>query len=217
MVEVQPFSARLHLILAQMYENKGEQRRACAHRWSLVSLTPRRFDRQAELARCLARAGERETALWVLAQAGGSLAPRDVRKLQRVIAEVQGGPLPAARRARGPLQVTATWSQPVDLDLVLITPRGERISALYPGRSGSVSDSHDGRTAEVLALRSVPNGSYRVEIARSIAEKTKSPITGTVLIKAHGRSQVVPFVLGEGHRPIARLSLSRQRVRYRVR
>jgi hypothetical protein len=111
------------------------------------------------------------------------------------------------RLERGALVVTATWNRPVDLDLALVTPRGERITALSEGRRGGVIDSRNGAGAELLGLRWAGNGRYRVEIAHA-AGTASGPINGTVLIKVRGKTQTIPFIISGRSKPLARLELT---------
>jgi len=99
----------------------------------------------------------------------------------------------------------------VDLDIALVTPRGERISALRSTRRGRVAeDSLDGRHAETLALRWAREGSYRVEIAGP--EGWAGDVRGTVLVRARGKTRVLPFALsGRRSLTVATVVLSQRR------
>jgi len=239
MVEVNPYSARLHRYLAEMYRHKGDQRRSCSHLRSVLSLRPSDVSRHLDLARCLASVeGEREAAVRVLTDLSASPAgKRHAARIGRALAALHEGA--AARgpspRTTGALVVSATWDRPVDLDLVLISPRGDRVSALLGARRAWVErDSLDGRAPEVLRLISAPTGAYRVEIARgpgvgeeprdeALARRKKpstrepelsKPISGTILVRALGQSRTIPFVLGAGHgKPLASVTFTTQRVR----
>ena len=239
MVEVNPYSARLHRYLAEMYRNKGDQRRSCSHLRSVLSLRPSDVSRHLALARCLASVdGEREAAVRVLTDLSASPAgKRHAGRIGRALAALHEGatahePSP---RTTGALVVSATWDRPVDLDLVLISPRGDRVSALLGARRARVErDSLDGRAPEVLRLTSAPTGAYRVEIARGpgVGEEPRDealargkkpstrepelskPISGTILVRALGQSRTIPFMLGAGHgKPLASVTVTTQRVR----
>ena len=83
---------------------------------------------------------------------------------------------------------------------------------LHSRRRGSLQrDSRDGRQAELLGLRWAGNGTYRVEVVYSGAGQPKHPISGTVLVKAHGKTKIIPFVLSERSRPLVKLKLQRRR------
>ena len=216
-VEVRPYSSRQHRYLAQMYRNKGDLNRSCSHIWSILSLRPSAVSRHLQLARCLAQIpARRAQALQLLTELSATpLGRRHAANIGRTLASIQATPAVASRPAlstRGALVVAATWSRAVDLDLALVTPRGERISALQGGRHGQVKvDSRDGRSAEVLRLRWAPSGSYRVEIARPSGNT--GPISGTILVRAHGKSRTIPFNLAGPSSPLARVLLTTQRVR----
>lgn len=197
-VDVQPWSKRLHLRLAEMYRNKGDARASCAHRWSLMSLYPKRLDYHLELAQCLVDVpGKRLQAVQVLSKAAKTPeGKRQSRKLGRALSALQRGKKPRARRARGEVVIEATWDQNVDLDLALVTPLGERITALRSSRrGGTVNDSRDGTKAEKMALRWAHNGLYRVEIAPGPGATISGPVRGTLKIKARGKTKTIAFEL----------------------
>lgn len=224
-VEVNPYSTRLQQRMADMYRNKGDLRRSCAHLWSLVSIRPHQLSYNLSLVKCLAAlpAGK-ELALQILSELSAHpKARRHASAIGRALASLQSGSMAsaAARKPRrsGALVVSATWSEPLDLDLAIVTPRGERFSALQGVSGGKVeADSRDGRTAEVLRFARARNGTYRVEVTRPAGGDRSKPITGTIIVKAHGKSRTIPFVLsGDSTRPLARVVLSTKRVRYRYR
>jgi tetratricopeptide (TPR) repeat protein len=209
--EIAPANVRHHRLLAEMYRNKGDLRRSCAHLWSLHSLAPRATDRAVEAAHCLARMPDgRDAAQEVLTDllAAGKLLGRDATRVAKALTDIRAGAVgPTPRAHGGLLTVQATWNQPIDLDVALITPSGERISALQGGRLGGVlNDSRDGRTAETLRLVAIPGGTYRVEITRPAGSGAEA-VTGTVLVQAKGRSQLVPFSIVDGSKPLAQVSV----------
>jgi hypothetical protein len=213
-VEIQPWNVRLHRSLSRMYRNKGELRRSCAHVWSVMSLHPKRLENHLALATCLAELPDgKAQAMQLLTELvrspegkrGGNTA-----RIGRALAKLADGRASERRTDRGALVLKATWDRGVDLDLALITPDGRRISALRAGRRGGVTvDSHDGTSAEVLALRWMRNGTYRIEIGPATEKGLDSgPVTGTLLIKARGKTRAVPFVIQNRVKPVAQLSLT---------
>jgi hypothetical protein len=218
-VDVEPWNAKLHQQLSKMYHNKGNERLSCAHLWSLVSLAPKDMERSLTLARCLAALPTgREMAQKTLADMV-ALSPsrQDMSRLTQVLLEIQRGvakPIPKAEAKGGALNVTASWNQPQDLDLALVTPSGERISALRGGKLASIEvDGRTVGTAELLQSRYLPDGTYRLEIGRAGASPT-GLVSGTVLIQAMGKSQVIPFQLSEQSRPVAQIKVNRVYPRY---
>ena len=212
-VEVQPWNVNLHQDLARMYRNKGDVRRSCAHLWSVMSLYPRRLEHHLALATCLGQLPEeRPRAMQLLSELTRGSGKRDAARIGRALAQLVSGE--ATRRSdpdRGALLIRATWDRPVDLDVGLITPRGRRLSALRTGRQGQASDSRDGQTAEVLALRWIGNGRYRIEITPANGETMTGTVSGTLLVKARGKTRAIPFVLSGGSgagKPVAWLDLS---------
>jgi len=211
-VDVEPGSQRLHRELAELYRNKGELRLSCAHLWSLVSLAPRAQERYVALARCLAGTPEgKEPVVQLLSELAGSARGPEVGSLGRTLAAVRAAVAgPGIPAAGGALSVRATWDQPLDLDLVLVTPRGERLSAMGAPAGVVEADSHDGRTPEVLRLRSLRDGNYRIEVARP--QGAKGAVSGTVMIQALGKTRTVAFAIPEasdGLRALARVSVTR--------
>ena len=215
-VEVRPYSRRQHRYLAEMYRNKGDLNRSCSHLWSILSLRPSAISRHLDLARCLAAVpARRQQAVRLLSDLSATpLGRRHAASIGRTLARVQSatGAATRAPRTRGAVVVTATWSLPVDLDLALITPRGERICASRGGRYGRVEqDSKDGSTPEVLRLRYAPAGRYRVEITRPLGAAKGQTITGTILVQALGKSRTIPFSLSGTSSPLARVRVTLHR------
>jgi len=217
-VEVRPYSRRLHRYLADMYRNKGDLNRSCSHLWSVMSLRPSAVSRHLDLARCLgAIPARRQQAVRILTELSATpLGRRHASLIGRTLTRVQAMPAGAATRplrTRGALVVTATWSLPVDLDVALITPRGERIGALRGSRHGRVErDSKNGRVPEVVRLRYASSGSYRVEISRPAGAAAGKTITGTILVQAMGKSRTIPFSLAGASTPLARVKVAYHRV-----
>ena len=216
-VEVRPYSRRLHRSLARMYRNKGDLNRSCSHLWSIMSLRPSALRRHLDLARCLATIpARRQQAVRLLTELSATpLGRRHASLIGRTLVQVQAATAPSrVTRTRGPLVVSATWSLPVDLDVALVTPRGERICALRDGRYGQVErDSRDGLAPEVLRLRYAPSGTYRVEITRPAGAAPGKTITGTILVRALGKSQTIPFSLASASTPVAGVQVTTHRVR----
>lgn len=212
-VEVQPWNVRLHRDLARMYRNRGELRRSCAHEWSIMSLHPKRVEHHLALARCLAQIPEeRPRAMQLLTElSSGPLGKQrgHAARIGQALAKIAGGEATTDRGIeRGAVVLKATWDQAVDLDLALVTPKGQRLSVLRTGRQGRAVNSSDGRTAEVLALRWAGNGSYRIEVGPGDASAADASVSGTLLIKARGKTRAVPFVVSGKSKPVARLELA---------
>lgn len=224
-VDVEPWSARRHEQLAAMYRHKAEPALACAHLQSLASLAPTDVARAIAAATCLValeNGAGREAAVELLtALAGERLPPGELGKVARALAAARAAAVTprapeAEARIGGPLVVRATWSSAVDLDLALVTPRGQRLSALSTLRAGGIAvDSRDGARAEVLRLASLPNGEYRLEVGRTRGAEA-APVSGTVLVQAGGKRQTIAFSLGaESPRAVARIKVERLYPLYR--
>ena len=212
-VDIEPGSTRRHQQLAEMYRNKGDLRRSCAHLWSLHALAPRTSERALVAARCLAGIGPegREAAEALLTNLLASkLAARDTARVAKALSEIRAGSVvpPVAGARGGAITAQATWNQPVDLDVAIILPSGDRISALQGRAGASAVDSHDGRSAEIVRLATIADGAYRIEISRPAGGKASDAVTGTLLVQAKGKSQVVPFVMSEGTKPLAQVTIA---------
>jgi tetratricopeptide (TPR) repeat protein len=225
-VDVEPWNARRHEQLAAMYRHKAEPALACAHLESLASLAPRDVARALAAATCLSTlegGSGREAAVELLtALAAEKLAPRELGLVARALASARAGALrpggpESEPRIAGPLVVHASWTAPVDLDLALVTPRGQRLSSLATLRAGGVvRDSRTGSGSESLRLASLPNGEYRIEIGRARSEASAADVSGTLLVQAGGKRQTIAFSLGaESPRAVARLKVERLYPLYR--
>lgn len=213
-IEVRPESTRLHRSLALAYRNKGDLPASCAHLWSVMSLAPQRLERHFALARCLVQVPAlAPQASEVLRELAAS--PSGRRHAARIGKELVllGSAKVTKRRAHGAIVLKASWNQPIDLDVALVTPRGDRISALRATRLGKVVvDSRDGALAEELALRWAGDGRYRVEIASADGKADKLPVSGTILVRAWGKTRTIPFTLSAaGARVVASISLKTHR------
>jgi hypothetical protein len=225
-VDVEPGNARWHQQLADMYRNKGQLKQSCAHLWSLVSLAPKNAERYVALVRCLGGLPDgRESALSLLTDdAPAGLARAQSGKLLGLLRELRAGEAPKAAvvSTTGPMVLSATWDTPKDLDIVLYTPGGERISALSRGRAGGTAvDSRDGRMAEILRLGSLRNGEYRVEMVRlsdgSAAAKGSSSVRGTLRVQAGGKTATFPFTLTSSIGSVAQVQVAQLYPSYRYR
>ena len=222
-VDVEPWNARWHQQLADMYRNKGQLKQSCAHLWSLVSLAPRNADRYVALVRCLGGLPEgREAALSLLTDdLPAGLSRAQSGHLLGLLRELRAGNAPrqAVLSTTGPMVLSATWDTPTDLDIVLYTPGGERISSLSRGRAGGVAvDSRDGRMAEILRLGWLGDGEYRVEMVRlaegDAAAKGSSAVRGTLRIQAAGRVSTIPFALTSATASVAQVKVAKVFPRY---
>ncbi|MCA9672376.1 MAG: hypothetical protein KC503_42570, partial [Myxococcales bacterium] len=199
MVDVNSWRSSVHRELARMYRRKGDLRRACSHRWSLVSLRPQAFGRYETLARCLSAAGQGDLARSVLDEAAArKLSRHDKRRLAKLRSVIERGALdlPPARRWRR-LRLRASWDGGVDLDLALLSPYGRRVGLYGDWRGGTINDSRDGVSAETLGYHA-SNGRYVVEIARGSSKDSDKVVRGTVVVRVGRRARTVPFVLEAG-------------------
>jgi len=103
-------------------------------------------------------------------------------------------------KAGGELVAEARWDRAVDLDLALVPPRGDRLSALKPLRGVDVV--HDARVgtdtvAETLAARELGTGTY-VLVLGSTAGPLAEPVSGTVTVTARGTKKTLPFTIAAG-------------------
>jgi Ca-activated chloride channel family protein len=103
-------------------------------------------------------------------------------------------------KAGGELVAEARWDRAVDLDLALVPPRGDRLSALKPVRGVDVV--HDARlgtdaVAETLAARELGTGTY-VLVLGSTTGPLAEPVSGTITVTARGTKKTLPFTIAAG-------------------
>lgn len=188
--DLAPNDASLQKRLVEAFERGGDEENACAHRVALAEASGEGNEKAMLCARSL---GLEATAEALASRAAGlaeriasdSRSPTDVRGELVLDARFQGG----------------------DVDLVLVTPRGERISFLGGRRDVSARDVRS-TTTESLGLRAARVGSYRIEVVR--ADGSRGPIRGTVRVRALGTVRELPFDLFEENAVVGRVEVAQR-------
>lgn len=196
-VDADPSDASMHERLALAFERQGKSDQACAFRLSLASLRATDEPAQRLASACASRLGFQHAKTSIDTRAS-TLAHRNDN------AVVTGD----AERARGELVVEATFGG-TDLDVSILTPRGERAS-LLGGPRGTTASRVSQTFGETVALRSLRSGSYYIDVSRHASGT--GPVSGELRIRALGVSRTISFVLQGDHATVARVDMTRRRV-----
>ncbi|WP_437975029.1 VIT domain-containing protein [Sorangium sp. So ce295] len=212
LADVRPGDRATQARLAELWDAAGRPAFACQHRVALADLAPADAKLVAAAIRCAGEGGMSELASQLRLDATSAVRAEIDRRL------AQPDPAPAADLP-GDVRLSAEWTGGADLDLSLIDAQGRRVSwmgATLPSVGVRSRDATSTRS-ESLALRSLPKGSYVVEIARASAEegagaaspgaRAPGPVRGELTLRLAGETRKVPFTL-DG----ARLELGTVRV-----
>jgi len=185
-------ASRLATSLAEAYERQGDAR-ACSFRVTVAELRPTDADSVARAASC-----ERTFGRTQASDAWFTVLPKAkdrMDKLTRVDTE---------RADSGAILLKATWDQAADVDLVLVTPSGERIS--WASRSRKIkAEDVTSQTREALALNDWNAGAFEVEAVR--ASPGSQPIDGRIVINAADGVRTVPFHISQDRARVGRVDV----------
>jgi hypothetical protein len=197
--EASPFDRKLHKRLASALESKQRWERACSHRRAVVSIDPARGDAWAELARCLAQAGDPSRGRERL-QVGLTRARTQRGAIDRALRGDQFAlPAEPSLAVRADVHAELTWSGPADLDIVLVDARGRRLSAMRPEGSLAVRERPG---HEVLTWRKLKK-SVVVEVTR--ADGGTDPVNARLVIKTPDGRRSFDLNLTRGSQRLARV------------
>ncbi|WP_437527667.1 VIT domain-containing protein [Sorangium sp. So ce726] len=210
LADVRPGDRATQTRLAELWDAAGRPAFACQHRVALADLAPGDAKLVAAAIRCAGEGGMSELASQLRLDATSAIRA----EIDRRLAQPDAAP---AADLPGDVRLSAEWTGGADLDLSVIDAQGRRVSwmgATLPSVGVRSRDATSTRT-ESVALRSLPKGSYIVEIARASAEEGASnpgasasgPVRGELTLRLAGETRKVPFTL-EG----ARLELGTVRV-----
>ena len=113
---------------------------------------------------------------------------------------------------RGELLIEAEWAGSDDLDISLVTPRGQRLSWLG-GQANVVGDSSAAAGRERLGLRRARVGSYIIEVSRARAAaqgSSTAPITGRLRVRVLDQRRNIPFTLTGQRAALGRINVRRE-------
>ncbi|WP_438033515.1 VIT domain-containing protein [Sorangium sp. So ce204] len=212
LADVRPGDRATQARLAELWDAAGRPAFACQHRVALADLAPADAKLVAAAIRCAGEGGMSELASQLRLDATSALRA----EIDRRLAQPDAAP---AADLPGDVRLSAEWTGGADLDLSLIDAQGRRVSWMGTTLPSVGVRSRDATStrSESLALRSLPKGSYVVEIARASAEEgagasspgasAPGPIRGELTLRLAGETRKVPFTL-DG----ARLELGTVRV-----
>jgi hypothetical protein len=206
-VDVRPDDVTGLTRLAQLHERAGEQDEACAFRVSIAQLRAWEADSFTPAVRCERALGHAASATRLLL----SLTDATLRQRVEAAASVGGSAGVATQGpARGEVTVQASWDAPVDLDVALIDPTGNRISWMG-GRTGVTASNVRGLRGEGLGLARGATGEYTVEITRT-ASSDQQFVRGQLELGALGDHRTVAFALAPGSNAerVARITITRE-------
>ncbi len=179
--DVRPGDKTVQRRLVNAFTQLSAPALACQHRLALADLSDSDVNVVAAAVRCSQDEGLSDVSRTILSNAPESLRGRiDTTSRSLKLAE-----LPALA---GDMRVTATWSQPVDLDLALVDKNGRRFSWLGSTAStiGVSAQNAASTTTETIAVSGLGNGTLALEVVRASADGVRGPITGELTITLPG-------------------------------
>jgi hypothetical protein len=170
-------AVRLATSLAEAYERQSDAR-GCSFRVSVGELKPNDVDAVARAVSC-----ERSLGRGLGADAWLTALPKakDKTGLSQILDD---------KADSGAIVLKATWDQPADVDLVLVTPSGERVSWTSRSRKLHAQDVTS-QTREALALNDFNAGAFEIEAVR--ATSGTQPIDGRITVAAADGARTIPF------------------------
>jgi hypothetical protein len=190
LADVRPGDRTMQTRLAELHEAAGNRALACEHRIALADMAADDAKLVAEAIRCANALGMTDLASLMRLDASAPVRTAIDKLLEK---------LPIANTSsvvRGDIQVSAEWSNGVDLDIGLIDAKGRRTSWLGAGGKATVSARDATSTrSEALGLTNALSGSYIIEIARADGTDTNVPVRGELTLKLAGETRKVPFLL----------------------
>jgi hypothetical protein len=108
------------------------------------------------------------------------------------------------------VQIDATWSAAVDLDVALVDKNGTRLSWLGAGKQTVTAAFATDSSRESVGFVNLPTGDYVVEVTRARGGEG-TPVAGSVNIRAAGGMlQAVPFVMTGSRVEVAHVKITLQ-------
>jgi Mg-chelatase subunit ChlD len=128
----------------------------------------------------------------------GVKLPADLREALLKVAETEKSPLlfelDEVSAGSSKMVVELTWDKPVDLDLWVLTGKGEFLGG--GGDRGSLLVGETGGEGEVFLMKKPKKGRYTIQVACAEAGGCGN-LTATVSIKAYNKSKTVKFVMDD--------------------
>jgi hypothetical protein len=180
--------------IADVALRDGDTKLACSLYAVHAEARPNDVDAVAKRVACLRDLGDEIGASAVLDGVDATKRPAIEARVPIIRAQK-----PAA--VWGDLTARATFSG-ADVDLVLVDPKGVRVSWLSP-IGARASDVHS-TTNETLAIPWAGGGSWTVEVVRAGSD---APTSGTVTLQVLGETRAFPFALQGTRAVVARVNI----------
>lgn len=193
-VDADPRNGKAHARMLELYRAADAPSFACAHALSGALASPSDFWSQAEAIWC-GVPSER-----LLPRLSKSARRKAMRALKR-------GPN-GRSRLRGSMKLTARWKpvdgdtlgEPTNVDIVVVTPKGRRVSWQGGAKTTSSVDSHE-LARESLGMSTGELGRYRILIVpRNGAIEA---VKGKLVIRVHGVRKTFRFDTSHGATRVA--------------
>jgi hypothetical protein len=195
LADVRPSDKVIQKRLIGAFTQMGVPEVACQHRMALADLDPNDVTSVANAVRC-----SQDQGFSNVSQAFLDNTPSTQR--ERVELAARTSKLSEIPALSGDLRVTASWTQPVDLDFALIDKNGKRLSWLGSTVSNVNVTAKDATSfsGETVAFSNLSAGSYALEVVRArTAVGSQLPVSGEVtLLLPGGESRKIPFTLNAG-------------------
>jgi antitoxin (DNA-binding transcriptional repressor) of toxin-antitoxin stability system len=192
LADVRPSDKAVQKRLVSAFTQMGAPEVACQHRMALADLDPNDVSTVANAVRC-----SQDQGFSNVSQAFLDNTPSTQR--ERVELAARTAKLSDVPALSGDLRVTASWTQPADLDFALIDKNGKRLSWLGSTVTNVNVSAKDATSfsGETVAFSNLSQGSYTLEVVRSrTATGSQQPVSGEVtLILPGGESRKIPFTL----------------------
>ncbi len=173
-VDADPGNPAAHERMITLYDASGAAALSCEHTLTKALKRPGDWKAQVAAVRC-GHAEDRHFA---------TLKSRDRRRAQKALKK-----RPKRKRARDKLTITAEWDGDEALDVVVVTPKGRRVS-FQGGAKRTKSADAEATGRETLALSTGEVGRYQVFVVHRGAG---SPTRGKLRIRAHGSTKTLKF------------------------
>jgi hypothetical protein len=203
-VDVRPDDVDAQRRMAVLHERAGDLAEACAYRVSIAEV--RSLDEAAlsDAVRCERTLGQADGETRLLT----GVTDGTVRA--RVATAAGGVGRFVDQTPRGELVASATWDTPVDLDVALIDPRGNRVTWLGGRSAGLTTRGARDTRSEGLGVSRASIGGWVVEISR--ASSDTRTIRGSIDLSALGQRRSVAFTLlpADTTARVARVDVTRE-------
>jgi hypothetical protein len=202
LADVRPSDKAIQKRLVGAFTQMGVPEVACQHRMALADLDPNDVTSVANAVRC-----SQDQGFSNVSQAFLDNTPSAQR--QRVELAARTAKLSEIPTLAGDTRVTASWTQPVDLDFALIDKNGKRLSWLGSTVANVNVTAKDATSfsGETVAFSNLASGSYTLEVVRSrTSVGSQQPVSGEVtLLLPGGESRKIPFTLNAGRGEVGSL------------